>query len=79
MILSCKGTCARVATSFKRQGEVPSSCTPIPATLLGSRISKIHCWSTANLEILNAFICNSVFICSNLNSYVHYFRSFRTP
>jgi len=28
MILLCKGTCALVATSFKRQGEVPLSCTP---------------------------------------------------
>jgi len=38
MILLCKGTCTHVATPFKRQGEVPSSCTPIPATLLGPRI-----------------------------------------
>jgi len=39
MILLCKGTSAPVATPFKRQGEVPSSCTPILTTLLGPRIS----------------------------------------
>jgi len=68
MMLLCKGTCASVDTPFKRQGgsaHVMHSRSGDPA---GASHELNQFLSTANLELLNAFICNSAFIYTNLHS-----------
>jgi len=64
MILLCRGTCAPVATPFKRQGKCPRHAAPHRRPGWGLASAKLIL-VRQNLEILNAFICNSVFIYSH--------------